>query len=84
MVTIGTGRTDPRDWVRAAYLILDAAGRAGPGDKVLSQTQITAQLGISTFTARHASQELARLGLVRLVPCHGYYSGKGPEKCLGE
>jgi DNA-binding GntR family transcriptional regulator len=43
-----------------------------------------AELGISTFTARHACQELARLGLVRLVPGHGYFPGKGTEKCLEE
>jgi len=83
MVTIGTGRTDPRAWVRAAYLVLEAAGRADPGEKLPSQAQITAQLGISAFTARHACQELARLGLVRLVPGRGYYPGKGKEKCPG-
>jgi DNA-binding FadR family transcriptional regulator len=76
MVTIGTGRTDPRAWVRAAYLLLDAAGQAEPGGKLPSQAQVTAQLGVSTFTVRHACQELARLGLARLVPGHGYYDGK--------
>jgi GntR family transcriptional regulator, phosphonate transport system regulatory protein len=78
VVTIGIGPDDPRAWVRAAYLILDAAEAANPGDKLPSHAQITATLGISRFTARRACQELARMGLVQLVPGHGYFPGGGP------
>jgi DNA-binding transcriptional regulator YhcF (GntR family) len=77
MVTIGTGRDDPRAWVRAAYLILDAADGTGPHDKLPSQPQIAATLGISPRTARRACRELARMGLVCLVPGHGYFPGTG-------
>jgi DNA-binding GntR family transcriptional regulator len=73
MVTIGTGPDDPRAWVRAAYLILDAAEGGGPGDTLLSHVQIAATLGISRFTAGRACRELARMGLVRLVPGYGYF-----------
>jgi DNA-binding GntR family transcriptional regulator len=72
MVTIGTGPDDPRAWVRAAYLILDAA-TASPDDKLPSHVQIAATLGISRFTARRACRELAGMGLVRLVPGYGYF-----------
>ncbi len=76
MVTIGTGRDDPRAWVRTAYAILDAAQTAGPAGKLPSQAQITTALGVSRFTARHACRELAHMRLVRLIPGHGYYPGE--------
>jgi len=73
MVTIGTGRDDPRAWVRAAYAILDTAEQVGPSGKLPPHTQAAAELGVSRFTIRRACQELTRLGLVRLIPGHGYY-----------
>jgi DNA-binding GntR family transcriptional regulator len=73
MVSIGTGPADPRAWVRTAYKLLEAAEGAAPGDKLPAQTQITAELGISEDTARRACRELTRLGVIRLVPGHGYY-----------
>jgi DNA-binding GntR family transcriptional regulator len=75
MVSIGTGPTDPRAWVRAAYKLIEAAETAAPGDKLPAQHQITAELGISPATTRRASRELARLGLIRHIPGHGYYPG---------
>lgn len=51
---------------------------ANPGDKLPIQAQITTALGTSEATARRASRELARLGLIRLVPGHGYYPGTWP------
>ena len=77
-MTIGTGPGDPRAWVRAARKLIEAAETAAPGDKLPAQTQITAELGISPATARRACRELARLGLIRLVPGHGYYPGTRP------
>jgi DNA-binding transcriptional MocR family regulator len=74
MVTIGTGRDDPRAWVRAAYAILDAAEQADPGRKLPTHAQIAVALGVSRFTTARACQELSCLGLVRLIPGHGYYS----------
>jgi len=37
-----------------------------------------AELGISHSTAHRACRELARLGLIRLVPVHGYYPRTRP------
>ena len=51
---------------------------ADPGDKLPAQAQITAELGISPATARRACRELTRLGLIRLIPGHGYYPGTRP------
>jgi DNA-binding GntR family transcriptional regulator len=73
MVTVGTGRDDPRVWVRAAYAILDAVGQASPGDKLPTQKQLAATLGISRSTAGHAYRELIRMRLVHLIPGLGYY-----------
>jgi DNA-binding GntR family transcriptional regulator len=73
MVSLGTGRADPRPWVQAAYLLADAAQAAAPGDKLPTQARITVELGISAATARRASRELARLGLIGYIPGHGYY-----------
>jgi DNA-binding transcriptional regulator YhcF (GntR family) len=76
MVTIGTGRADPRAWVRAC-LLADTAEQAAPGAKLPTQAQLTAKLGISPDTASRACQELGRLGIVHLVPGHGYYAWNG-------
>jgi DNA-binding GntR family transcriptional regulator len=78
MVSIGVGPADPRAWVRAAYKLIEAAEASGPDDKLPAQAQITAELGISEATARRACRELASLGLIRLVPGHGYYPGTRP------
>jgi len=73
MVTLGTGRDDPRAWVRAAYAVLDVIEQAGPRDKLPTLAQIAATSGVSRSAAARACQELARLGLVCLIPGHGYY-----------
>jgi DNA-binding GntR family transcriptional regulator len=78
MVSIGAGPNDPRAWVRAAYTLIEAAEAAAPGGKLPTQAQITAELGISPATARRASRELTRLGLIRLIPGHGYYPATRP------
>jgi DNA-binding transcriptional regulator YhcF (GntR family) len=77
VVTLGTGRADPRAWVRTAYLLADAAGQSAPGDKLPTQPELTARLGISPETATRACQELSRLGLIHLIPGRGYYAGHG-------
>ncbi len=77
MVIIGLGRDDPRAWVRAAYLLLDAAQGSGPADKLPSQAEIAAKLGISMHTAGRAYGELAQRGFVHLVAGHGYFPGDG-------
>ena len=77
MVTLGTGRGDPRAWVRAAYLLADAAEQTTPGAKLPTQSELTARLGISPDTATRACQELARLGLIHLIPGRGYHTGNG-------
>jgi DNA-binding GntR family transcriptional regulator len=75
MVSIGADPGDPRAWVRAACKLIEAAEAAAPGDKLPAQAQLIAELGISRATARRACRELTRLGLIRLVPGHGYYPG---------
>jgi DNA-binding GntR family transcriptional regulator len=75
MVTIGTGRDDPRVWVRAAYTILDAAEQASPGNKLPTNAQVAETLGVSRFTAGRAYHELARMHLVHLIPGLGYFAG---------
>jgi DNA-binding transcriptional MocR family regulator len=62
-VTVGTGRDDPRGWVRAAYSILDVIERTSPGDKLPTLAQIAAESGVSRHTAGKACRELARRGL---------------------
>ncbi len=73
MVSIGTGRGDPRAWVQAAYLIFDTIAEAGHDGKLPTHPQITAALGVSRFTAARACRELTGMGLIHLVPGHGYY-----------
>jgi hypothetical protein len=55
VVTIRTGRDDPRAWVRAAYAILDAVGLCG---KLPSHAQIAATSGVSRFTIGRAARPL--------------------------
>ena len=54
MVTLGTGRADPRAWVRVAYLLADAAEQTTPGDKLPTHSELTTRLGISPDTATRA------------------------------
>jgi DNA-binding transcriptional MocR family regulator len=49
--------------------------QAGPRDKLPTLAQIAAASGVSRTTAARACQELARMGLVCLIPGHGYYPG---------
>src|SRR5580704_13527562 len=60
MVTIGTGRGDPRAWVQAAYLLLGAMqdGQTGPRGKLPAGSQIAAQLGVHPITVARAHREL--------------------------
>jgi DNA-binding GntR family transcriptional regulator len=77
MVTIGTGRDDPRRWVEAAYVILDAvaSGEIAPGDPVPSTAELAARLGISADTIRRAFRELTALGILYRVAGPGYFTG---------
>ncbi|MGH3190175.1 MAG: GntR family transcriptional regulator [Streptosporangiaceae bacterium] len=79
MVTVGTGRDDPRGWVRAAYVVLDVIEQAGPRDKLPALAQIAAVCGVSRPTVGKACQELARRGLVYRIPGHGYYPRPGHD-----
>lgn len=82
MVTLGTGRDDPRGWVKAAYLILDAMES---GDKLPSRSEIAGKLGIHEMTVRRAYREMAGNGFIRMVPGHGYYpnAGANPAATVG-
>ncbi len=76
MVTIGKGRDDPRQWVKAAYLLIDAL-ESDPDGKPPARSEIAAKLGIHEATVARAYRELRDLGIVRHVPGHGIL--RGPE-----
>ncbi len=75
MVTIGFGRDDPRQWVKAAYLILDGmeSGSRGPRDPVPSAAELADRLGVSLSTPKRAFRELTEMGILYRVPGHGYF-----------
>ena len=83
MVTIGTGRDDPRAWVQAAYLLLGAMqdGQTGPRGKPPAGSEIAAKLGIHPVTVARAHRELTDMGIIYLVPGYGYFP---KVKSLGE
>jgi DNA-binding transcriptional regulator YhcF (GntR family) len=72
---IGTGRDDPRKWVQAAYLVLDAADEAGAGGRLPSRAQIAGKLGVHEDTVGKAYRELVKMGVVSWFPGHGYFPG---------
>jgi DNA-binding GntR family transcriptional regulator len=80
---IGEGRADdPRQWVQAAYLVLDAiedGSLTGLG-KLPTQEEIAAEMGVHRATVRHAYRELADLGVVYRVPGLGYFAGAGGSR----
>jgi DNA-binding GntR family transcriptional regulator len=75
MVTVGFGRDDPRQWVKAAYVILDAleSGSRGPHDPVPSAAELAAMLGVSPGTPKRAFRELAEMGILYRVQGLGYF-----------
>ena len=75
MVTIGNGRDDPRQWVKAAYLLIDAMD-SDPDGKPPSGSEIAAKLGIHQTTVARAYRELRALGIIRHVPGHGILPGQ--------
>ncbi len=79
MVTIGTGREDPRAWVQAAYLLLGAMqdGQTGPRGKLPAGPEIAAKLGVHRMTVARAYRELVDMGIIYLVPGHGYFLKAG-------
>ena len=82
MVRIGTGRDDPRQWVKAAYAVTDAIqrGQIGPRGKLPARSELACTLGVNQKTVARAYQELAGLGIIYLVPGHGYFPNfEGPR-----
>jgi DNA-binding GntR family transcriptional regulator len=75
VVTIGIGRDDPRLWVKVAYAVADAIerGETGPQSRLLPRSQVAAKLGVHHTTVARAYQELTDLGIIYLVPGHGYF-----------
>jgi len=75
VVIIGLGRNDPRRWVKAAYVALDAieSRETGPRDPVPSKAELIGNLRISANTAGRALRELADMGIIYQVPGHGYF-----------
>jgi DNA-binding GntR family transcriptional regulator len=76
MVTIGTGRDDPRQWVKVAYAVTDTiqAGQAGPHGKLPIRSELARTLGVHSQTVARAYRELADMGIIYLIPGHGYFS----------
>jgi DNA-binding GntR family transcriptional regulator len=77
MVMIGAGRADdPRQWVQAAYLLLDAIEGGGLGElgKLPAQAELAAEMGVNRVTVTRAYRELADMGIVYLVPGLGYFA----------
>ncbi len=77
MVTIGTGRDDPRQWVQAAYLILDGMDSTGRQGKLPSRAEIAVRAGVREMTVQRAYRELTGMGLICHVPGLGYYGAGG-------
>jgi DNA-binding transcriptional MocR family regulator len=75
MMTIGNGRDDPRQWVKAAYLLMDAMDSDADG-KPPARWEIAAKLGIHQATVGRAYRELRALGIIRHVPGHGILRGR--------
>ncbi|MGH3218562.1 MAG: hypothetical protein ACRDPY_07495 [Streptosporangiaceae bacterium] len=76
MVTIGIGRDDPRQWVKTAYAVTDAiqCGQTGLYGKLTTRSELARTLGVHPQTVARAYQELADLGIIHLIPGHGYFS----------
>jgi DNA-binding GntR family transcriptional regulator len=77
MVMIGAGRADdPRQWVQAAYLVLDAIEGGGLGElgKLPTQAELAAEMGVNRVTVTRAYRELTDMGIVCLVPGLGYFA----------
>lgn len=74
MITIGADRDDPRQWVKAAYAVIDAIqrGHTGTHGKLPNRAELARTLGIHQQTVARAYQELIALGIIHLVPGHGY------------
>jgi DNA-binding transcriptional MocR family regulator len=70
LAAIGDGRNDPRRWVQAAYLLIDAID-SDPDGKPPTRSEIAAKLGIHQTTVARAYRELRALGIIRHVPGHG-------------
>jgi DNA-binding GntR family transcriptional regulator len=76
MVTIGTGRDDPRQWVKVAYTVNDAiqCGQTGSYGKLTTRSELARTLSVHPQTVARAYKELADLGIIYLIPGHGYFS----------
>ena len=72
---VGTGRDDPRQWVKAAYLLIDAA-ETYPHVKLPPRAEVATKLGINQATVTRAYRELAALGIIREIPGLGYFGGQ--------
>jgi DNA-binding GntR family transcriptional regulator len=75
MATIGTGRDDPRRWVKAAYQLIDAmeCGETGPQGQLPARSEVAARLSISEETVARAYRELIDMGIIYRVDGYGYF-----------
>jgi DNA-binding GntR family transcriptional regulator len=75
MATIGIGRDDPRRWVKAAYLLIDAmeCGETGPQGQLPTRSEVAARLSIGEGTVARAYRELRDMGIIYRVDGYGYF-----------
>jgi GntR family transcriptional regulator len=64
--------------IRENLLAEIRSGHVKPGDPLLSEQQISAQLGVSRMTARQALQSLCSLGVVYRQAGQGYIHIQNP------
>ena len=69
------GPQDPRKWARVARDLADriASGDPGPGARLPRTPDLAREPGVSPRVITRAAGKLARDGMVRVVPGHGYY-----------
>jgi DNA-binding GntR family transcriptional regulator len=75
MATIGTGRDDPRRWVKAAYHLTDAMerGETGPQGQLPTRSEVAARRGIGEGTVARAYRELIGMSIIYRVDGYGYF-----------
>lgn len=75
MTVIGQGRDDPRKWVKAAYVLLDAIenGELGPDGKLPTRSEVAAKLDCHEKSVIHAYRELIDMGIIYWVAGHGHF-----------
>jgi DNA-binding transcriptional regulator YhcF (GntR family) len=74
MPVIGSGRHDPRLWVKAAYYLTDVMETWEPSRRQLpTRSSVAAKLDMHDGTVERAYRELVHMGIIYRVDGHGYF-----------